>query len=181
MLSTSAEGGTCDIYANSRWISIRIPLDALAPMVADLDSVLVRSIQPGKEALSLLVSYIRALQDTLAPTTPELDRVIVAHVKELVALTVGATRDVAETARGRGIRAARLVKVLRLIEARIQDAGLSAAEVKQAVRKPWGIMPAFVESQLSDQDAADLAAYFATLPKVAELGKWRFEPAAGAP
>ena len=59
--------------------------------------------------------------------------------------------------------------------------GLNAAEVKQAVRKPWGIMPAFVESQMSDQDAADLAAYFATLPKVAEPGKWRFEPAAGAP
>ena len=59
--------------------------------------------------------------------------------------------------------------------------GLNAAEVKQAVRKPWGIMPAFVESQMSDQDAADLAAYFATLPKVAEPGKWRFEPAASAP
>ena len=59
--------------------------------------------------------------------------------------------------------------------------GLNAAEVKQAVRKPWGIMPAFVESQLSDQDAADLAAYFATLPKVTEPGKWRFEPAASAP
>ena len=59
--------------------------------------------------------------------------------------------------------------------------GLNAAQVEQAVRKPWGIMPAFVESQLSDQDAADLAAYFATLPKVAEPGKWRFEPAAGAP
>jgi len=59
--------------------------------------------------------------------------------------------------------------------------GLNAAEVKQAVRKPWGIMPAFVESEMSDQDAADLAAYFATLPKVAEPGKWRFEPAASAP
>ena len=59
--------------------------------------------------------------------------------------------------------------------------GLNAAQVKQAVRKPWGIMPAFVESQMSDADAADLAAYFASLPKVAEPGKWRFEPAAGAP
>jgi mono/diheme cytochrome c family protein len=59
--------------------------------------------------------------------------------------------------------------------------GLDTAQVKQAVRKPWGIMPAFVESQLSDKDAADLAAYFGTLPKVAEPGKWRFEAAAGAP
>src|SRR6202021_2215802 len=36
--------------------------------------------------------------------------------------------------------------------------GLNAAQVMRAVRRPWGIMPAFVESQLSDKDAADLAA-----------------------
>jgi cytochrome c553 len=53
--------------------------------------------------------------------------------------------------------------------------GLSAAQVARAVRRPWGVMPAFTESQFSDQDAADVAAYFATLPKVAEPGKWRFE------
>src|SRR3974390_167953 len=59
--------------------------------------------------------------------------------------------------------------------------GLNAAQLLRAVRKPWGIMPAFVESQLSEQQAADLAAYFASLPKVAEPGKWRFEAPAGAP
>ena len=50
----------------------------------------------------------------------------------------------------------------------------------RAVRQPWGIMPAFVESQLSDQDAADVAAYFGSLQKPAEPGKWRVEVAAGA-
>ena len=59
--------------------------------------------------------------------------------------------------------------------------GLNAAQVMQAVRKPWGIMPAFVESQVSDQDAADLAAYFASMPKPAAPDKWRFEVPAGAP
>ena len=59
--------------------------------------------------------------------------------------------------------------------------GLNAAQVARAVRLPWGIMPAFVESQLSDQDAADLAAYFASLPKPAEPGKWRFDVPANAP
>jgi hypothetical protein len=58
---------------------------------------------------------------------------------------------------------------------------LNAAQIMQAVRKPWGIMPAFIESQLSDQQAADLAAYFGSLPKPAEPGKWRFEVPAGAP
>src|SRR5882724_6903481 len=43
--------------------------------------------------------------------------------------------------------------------------GLNAAQFARAVRQPWGIMPAFVESQLNGQDAADLASYFASLPK----------------
>src|ERR1700746_1326973 len=51
--------------------------------------------------------------------------------------------------------------------------GLNAAQVLRAVRRPWGIMPAFVESQVSEKDAADIAAYFATLPKPAEPGAWR--------
>src|ERR1700730_2622716 len=43
--------------------------------------------------------------------------------------------------------------------------GLSAAQVLRAVRQPWGVMPAFVASQVSDKDAADLAAYFGSMPK----------------
>ena len=58
--------------------------------------------------------------------------------------------------------------------------GLNAAQVLRAVRQPWGIMPAFVESQLSEKDAADLAAYFGSLPKPAAPGKWRVEVPAGA-
>jgi mono/diheme cytochrome c family protein len=51
--------------------------------------------------------------------------------------------------------------------------GLSAAEFRQAVRKPWGIMPAFTEDQVSDSDLANFAAYFAGLPKTAEAAPWR--------
>ena len=59
--------------------------------------------------------------------------------------------------------------------------GLNAAQIEVAVRKPWGIMPAFVESQLNAKDAADLAAYFASMPKPAEPGKWKVEVPANAP
>ena len=51
--------------------------------------------------------------------------------------------------------------------------GLSAAEFRQAVRKPWGIMPAFTEDQVSDSDLANFAAYFAGLSKAAEVAPWR--------
>lgn len=51
---------------------------------------------------------------------------------------------------------------------------LSAAEFRQAARKPWGIMPAFTEEQVSDSDLANFAAYLGGLPKAAEPGPWRF-------
>jgi mono/diheme cytochrome c family protein len=59
--------------------------------------------------------------------------------------------------------------------------GLSAAQVKQAVRKPWGIMPTFTDEQVSDQELTNLAAYFATLPKPAAPGSWKTEVPANAP
>jgi mono/diheme cytochrome c family protein len=54
--------------------------------------------------------------------------------------------------------------------------GLNVAQFKKAVQQPWGIMPAF--PQYNDQAIANLAAYFGSLPKVQEPGKWRFEAAA---
>lgn len=58
--------------------------------------------------------------------------------------------------------------------------GLSFAQFKKAVHEPWGIMPAF--PQFTDQELADFTAYFASLPKVATTGKWRFEvPASATP
>src|SRR5262245_16629776 len=58
--------------------------------------------------------------------------------------------------------------------------GLSLSQFKHAVRKPWGIMPAFVETQVSDQDLANAAAYVATLPRVEEPGPWLFPLPANA-
>ena len=51
--------------------------------------------------------------------------------------------------------------------------GLSAAQFQREVRQPWGVMPAFVAEQVSDAEIADITAYFATLPKVAEPAAWR--------
>ena len=59
--------------------------------------------------------------------------------------------------------------------------GLNFAQVKQAVRKPWGIMPRFIDEQVSDQELANLAAYFASMPKVAAPGPWKTEVPANAP
>jgi mono/diheme cytochrome c family protein len=57
---------------------------------------------------------------------------------------------------------------------------LTVAQFTHAVRRPWGIMPAFVASQVSDAELTNMAAYFDTLPAVAQPGKWRFEVPANA-
>jgi mono/diheme cytochrome c family protein len=59
--------------------------------------------------------------------------------------------------------------------------GLNFAQVKQAVRKPWGIMPRFIDEQVSDQELANLTAFFASMPKVAAPGPWKTEVPANAP
>jgi hypothetical protein len=58
---------------------------------------------------------------------------------------------------------------------------LTRAQFIHAVRKPWGIMPAFAESQISDRELIDLAAYFDSLPSVDQPGPWRRQVPAGAP
>jgi cytochrome c553 len=57
---------------------------------------------------------------------------------------------------------------------------LTRAQFIHAVRKPWGIMPSYVESQISDRELDDLIAYFASLPSVNEPGAWRRPVAANA-
>src|SRR5258708_23881133 len=57
---------------------------------------------------------------------------------------------------------------------------LTVAQFTHAVRRPWGIMPAFIESQISNAEIANLVAYFDGLPSAAQPGKWRFEVPANA-
>lgn len=59
--------------------------------------------------------------------------------------------------------------------------GLTAAEFRHAARMPWGLMPAYVGEQVSDQDLADFAAYFAGLPRVENPAPWRVPLVADSP
>jgi mono/diheme cytochrome c family protein len=57
---------------------------------------------------------------------------------------------------------------------------LTPAQFIHAVRKPWGIMPAFTNANITDPELMDLLAYFNTLPSVAEPGPWRVKVPEGA-
>jgi cytochrome c553 len=60
--------------------------------------------------------------------------------------------------------------------------GLSEAQIKHSLRQPYGLMPSYTETQVSDQTVADLQAFFATLPNAEQFGPWRWQsPPPGAP
>jgi len=60
--------------------------------------------------------------------------------------------------------------------------GISQAQMIRALRQPYGLMPAYTETQVSDQTIANLLAYFSTLPRAEQFGPWRWQsPPPGAP
>ena len=52
---------------------------------------------------------------------------------------------------------------------------LTLAQFTRAVRAPWGVMPQFGESQLSDQNLADMHAYLGSLPEPRRVGHWHWD------
>lgn len=88
----------------------------------------------GTEALSLLVTYAGTIADDLALAAPELQRLAVSHIHDLMAVTISAARGGRAVAEGRGIAAARLRAIMTDVSANLSDGDLSIAEVAQRQR-----------------------------------------------
>ena len=84
--------------------SLQIPHSILAPLVIDVDDTAMRRIPQHNDFLRLLRSYVKILLDDNELETPGLRHLVAHHMHSLIALTLGATRDVADG----GVRAARL-------------------------------------------------------------------------
>jgi AraC-like DNA-binding protein len=117
-----------------RFVGCRVPRAAVAPLVGHIEDTPLRLVPPGSEALTLLVTYARAIADALPLSTPELQRLAVIHMHDLIAATIGATRDGRAIAEGRGIAAARLRSIMADISANLGDGDLSVANVARRQR-----------------------------------------------
>ena len=125
-------------YSASRTISrpgvvdhrvIRLPRASLGPLVRNIDDAVLRPIPRGTGMLNLLRNYVDALFDDPVLMMPEMRQLGVAQLCDLVAITLGATRDATAAAEGRGIRAARLRAIKSDIEAHLADGNLSPGAV----------------------------------------------------
>lgn len=109
---------------------IRLPRSTLNPFVAGLEDRIFRLIPRDAGPLMLLGTYLTALTDPAdIDMAPAVSRTVSNHVTDLIALTLGATRDAANAALGGGMRAARLAAAKAYIQDRIGPHGLSIDDV----------------------------------------------------
>ena len=116
-----------------RFCALRVPREALAPLVTNVDDAVLRLIPRGTGALKLLANYVGMLDDD-ALATPELRRLVVTQIYDLAALAIGATRDAAAITEGRGVRAARLRAIKADIADRLAHDDLTVAAVASRQR-----------------------------------------------
>jgi AraC-like DNA-binding protein len=126
VLSANGEIGTGLSFG--RRVLLRIPRQAIAPAVCDLGAQILRRIPRETEALRMLRQYLHAMQD-LDLATSDMRRLTVAHVYDLVALTLGATRDAAGIAEERGVRAARLRGIKEDVARNLADGEMSETAI----------------------------------------------------
>jgi AraC-like DNA-binding protein len=108
---------------------IRLPRAALSPLVRNIDDAVLLPIPSGTGMLRLLTGYVDAVFDDPTLAIPQMRRLVVGHLCDLVAVTLGATRDAAAVAEGRGVRAARLRAIKTDIETHLAQGDLSPGTV----------------------------------------------------
>jgi AraC-like DNA-binding protein len=88
--------------------TLRVPRTMLASTVLNTDDAVMRMIPQNGGALGLLSRYTHWLFDAGVAMDSQLLNLSVTHVHDLLALTIGPATGFEETARTRGLRAARL-------------------------------------------------------------------------
>jgi AraC-like DNA-binding protein len=125
LLSSNADVSTVFLPEAARFVSIGVPRKFMLALAPGLEDALVRPLPPNAGVLRLLLSYVGVLEDEDTIKTPELQRTVAAHIHDLCALAIGATRDAAEIAKGRGLRVARLRAVKADVIRNLRDGDVS--------------------------------------------------------
>lgn len=108
----------------------------LAPMVSNFDRALLTPLDPA--AIRLLTGYTNLLLSNGSLASAAFRRLAVSHIHDLIGLAIGATRDAAEIAKRRGLRAARRAELYaranRLIALRSDESDLAPSEMAHRLK-----------------------------------------------
>jgi len=128
------------------FVGLRVPRKQLAAMVTDLDDRIMRVTPGATDALQLLTGYVRTMLNEQALASPDISRVVGSHLLDLIALSLGATRDGAAAGQA-GVRAARLQAIKFDIVANLASGALTVAGVAARQR----VTPRYVHKLFEDE------------------------------
>lgn len=151
---SNSEQNSFTFLSPARSLVLNLRREIMRPLLHDFDTVIGRPIAKQIEGLQLLSKYVEALTQQPALHSTDLERLIVAQVYDLAAVIMGATRDAAETAKGRGVRAARLHAIKVDIAENLASPTLSVDSVALRQR----VSPRYVQ-MLFEQEGTTFSQY----------------------
>lgn len=129
-------------FPSQQWfLALNLRRQLLRPLLRDFDAILARPISNHIDGLRLLSTYIEGLIEESALNSADTARLAVTQIYDLAALIMGATRDAAEIAKGRGLRVARLRAIKADIAEKLAGPNLSV----QAVAMRQGVSSRYVQ------------------------------------
>jgi AraC-like DNA-binding protein len=137
-----------------RSVTLRVPRAMFEHAVVSLDDAVMRPIPSERGALKLLVDYAGWLLNAGSSIDQQLRNVSVRHVQDLLALAVGPSADFADTARTRGLRAARLKLAKSYIVAHSHRRDISVASLAASLN----VTPRYVQ-RLFEADGTTFSEY----------------------
>lgn len=123
-----------------RHIVLTVPRSVLAPMIAGGDTMLMSPMDGTSEPLRLLQGYVDLLSADPVMCRDTANGLIASHVLDLITLALGASREAAEAAAGRGLRAVRLRALKDDVERNLASSDVTA----QALSRRHGISPRYI-------------------------------------
>jgi AraC-like DNA-binding protein len=122
-------------------LALRVPRKRFAPLVTGVDDCCFHPIPSTTPALRLLTDYVKVAEASQTAACAELQHLVVAHIYDLMAVAIGATREAGEGAQGGGLRASRLQAIKDDIAGKLDQPDLSVATL--AIRH--GCTPRFIQ------------------------------------
>jgi AraC-like DNA-binding protein len=125
VLMSNSDVGSVSMPKDCALTIFSMPRSVVAPLVPDLGALFARRIPVSMPALQMLMGYLELAPNPEFLGTSALAGLFTTHVRDLLALALGATRDSVDIAEKRGVAAARLLAMQEDIRGNLSQSELS--------------------------------------------------------
>jgi AraC-like DNA-binding protein len=157
VLTSNDDVTTFERFSKGDSFSLRIPRSVLTPLVINVDDAVMRPIPQDSAALRLLTGYASSLMNDSALAASPLRQLAIAHLHDLLALALGTSRDIAELAKGRGVKAERLREAKAYVASNSYRQDVSIG----AVAAHLGVTPRYLQ-RLFEGDGTTFSSFLLT-------------------